>query len=517
MAVSQDFSQLSLNLLKVKCGEYGLKKSGKKADLVARLAQHFSEGDGDGKEGPPPPAAALAVIPHDPLDFPVTGWQPIKSASGRLLSLSFSMQTMVSYFVDTMTSDGPAKNFKALAATDSKSIRLYRAGYVQKIELMKANSRVYYRARCQPEMKTKADYKLRLVAQCDSGSATSVVGAQCTCPAGKGVTASCKHIAALMYGLSEFTLLGFSDAPTCTDMLQKWNQPPAGAGKKSEPMLVQDMEWRRGGSTTDKSAPKKRKHSAAEVLDPRAVAKRMDFARRVEEYANSTIHSNSIHLALPLVAGSSGFAAKQKEDRLHRAQAQKKERLARAGEQKDKWQVEHSRSGDVTPVPSDCEWLTEDKQMLWYESNVILTCEEVNALQEATASQTTSELWRNERKKRITASIAHTVAHRRPQTDPSSLIKTIIDRPAFTTPATRWGIDHEEEARCAYVAHQAKSGKLIDVVACGLFVHADECWFGASPDGIVRDGDTSLLLEIKCPFVARDQSLAELFLFCPVL
>ena len=36
MAVSQDFSQLTLNLLKVKCGEYGLKKSGKKADLVAR-------------------------------------------------------------------------------------------------------------------------------------------------------------------------------------------------------------------------------------------------------------------------------------------------------------------------------------------------------------------------------------------------------------------------------------------------------------------------------------------------
>ena len=76
----------------------------------------------------------------------------------------------------------------------------------------------------------------------------SVLYAECSCPAGKAPKASCKHLAALMYAFEDFCRHGYTrDIITCTDELQKWNQP---AKRKSEPMKVSEMVW------TKKSAQK---------------------------------------------------------------------------------------------------------------------------------------------------------------------------------------------------------------------------------------------------------------------
>ena len=53
-----------------------------------------------------------------------------------------------------------------------------------------------------------------------------ILEAECGCPGGKGPTASCKHIGALCYAFLNFCEHGsLPDFLTCTEQLQKWNQP----------------------------------------------------------------------------------------------------------------------------------------------------------------------------------------------------------------------------------------------------------------------------------------------------
>ena len=60
-----------------------------------------------------------------------------------------------------------------------------------------------------------------------------VTAAICCCPAGKGLSASCKHIRALCYALVEFCTSGkLPDFLTGTEKLQAWNKPKT---KKVEP------------------------------------------------------------------------------------------------------------------------------------------------------------------------------------------------------------------------------------------------------------------------------------------
>lgn len=64
--------------------------------------------------------------------------------------------------------------------------------------------------------------------------------------------------------------------------------------------------------------------------------------------------------------------------------------------------------------------------------------------------------------------------------------------PELDTFATRWGREHEAEAREAFSWRVG-----INVTECGFFAHPTESWIGGTPDGLVGDDAT---LEIKCPF-----------------
>lgn len=62
---------------------------------------------------------------------------------------------------------------------------------------------------------------------------------------------------------------------------------------------------------------------------------------------------------------------------------------------------------------------------------------------------------------------------------------------SYTSPAMQWGIDNEAQARMAYEIY---SSDFVDQVP---FVdHPNIEWFGASPDGLIRNEG---LVEIKCP------------------
>ena len=85
--------------------------------------------------------------------FPSSGWK--KHIAGRLLSATFTMQTMLSYFLDTIAGDGRnSSNLKAISATDNSAMRLFQRGFVQAIQVAASSNIIYHKARCEPEMKS---------------------------------------------------------------------------------------------------------------------------------------------------------------------------------------------------------------------------------------------------------------------------------------------------------------------------------------------------------------------------
>ncbi len=155
---------------------------------------------------------------------------------------------MLRYFLYKVAGDGQSSsNFKAISSTDSKALRLYQRGYVQKVEVTASGNVVFYKARCEPEMRTKKHYKLRLSVETVGGdghhskSAKDVLFAECSCPAGKAPFASCKHLAAVLFALEDVSRNGFTRGMiTCTDELQTWNRPHT---KKSKPVILSEMVW----------------------------------------------------------------------------------------------------------------------------------------------------------------------------------------------------------------------------------------------------------------------------------
>ena len=160
------------------------------------------------------PMVVLVPPPSMRFSFPCTGWKALQKA--RSTCPEFSISTILSFFLDSRERDGkPSANFKAVVG-DNKPIRLIQAGYVSKIQLVRVDSKVFFTAQCQPEMRTASDYKIRFAVEStlpppDSGCPASVSYfpySECTGPAGKGPRASCKHIAAVLYALEEFSCLG---------------------------------------------------------------------------------------------------------------------------------------------------------------------------------------------------------------------------------------------------------------------------------------------------------------------
>ena len=71
-------------------------------------------------------------------------------------------------------------------------------------------------------------------------------------------------------------------------------------------------------------------------------------------------------------------------------------------------------------------------------------------------------------------------------------------------PAVEWGIDHENEARDAYVKKMKETHQSFEIELAGLYVNPLSPHLGASPDGLVSCLCCGLgVLEITCPFSVR--------------
>ena len=142
----------------------------------------------------------------------------------------------------------------------------------------------------------------------------------------------------------------------------------------------------------------------------------------------------------------------------------------------------------------------------------ILTDAEVAVLEEETRQQADCTVWEDQRKGRITASVAHNVmtkmntvssATTSRSKDTTALVKRIMGYTKVKSdiPALKYGKLMELEARDSY-AHELVSleHKHVKVEESGLCVLPHAMYIGASPDGFVSCSCCGEgLLEIKCP------------------
>ncbi|XP_038045000.1 uncharacterized protein LOC119725695 isoform X1 [Patiria miniata] len=146
------------------------------------------------------------------------------------------------------------------------------------------------------------------------------------------------------------------------------------------------------------------------------------------------------------------------------------------------------------------------------EFQLTITQEKADNVEKATRAQSSSKKWFRFRSGRTTASKMKNVCRTNPDQPSQSLIQSVCypESCRFSTAATKWGCSHEIEARQAYVERMGEVHHNFDVKDSGLVINTSCPHIGASPDGRIScDCCGEGVLEIKCPFCARDTQVNE--------
>ena len=155
----------------------------------------------------------------------------------------------------------------------------------------------------------------------------------------------------------------------------------------------------------------------------------------------------------------------------------------------------------------------EDLKRNFYTTQIAVTKEQIEAIEQETKDQSESETWMKERAKRCTASRVGSILKMRKTTKRSKKVEEIVYSRFRGNRATHYGKSTEDIARHQYVAYQHQNGHAgLQAIRTGLVVSTDNPWLAASPDDKVHDPSASQSLgiaEYKNPYAARDLSLAE--------
>ena len=145
----------------------------------------------------------------------------------------------------------------------------------------------------------------------------------------------------------------------------------------------------------------------------------------------------------------------------------------------------------------------------FHQREVNITQQQRSYIEQHTKHQSEDSLWHQQRKLRLTASNFGRVAKRRPTTPVGNLVKSLLYSKPFSTEATRWGTQHEDDAKKQYLEHLQSSGyHAATIKESGLVIDNDCPSLACSPDGLVDiPGEEGGVVEIKCPYAAAKEGL----------
>ena len=149
----------------------------------------------------------------------------------------------------------------------------------------------------------------------------------------------------------------------------------------------------------------------------------------------------------------------------------------------------------------------------FYQTKVVVNQEQAYQVEELTRSQGDTEMWMEERRKRLTASNIGTIAKMRPATKRAKRVEQLLYSRFTGSAATRYGSTMEKVALQEYTSYQQQHGHPgIKTESVGLCISTENPWLAASPDSTVHDVSTTPpdgLVELKNPYSARDMTIQE--------
>ena len=330
-------------------------------------------------------------------------------------------------------------------------------------------------------------YHIKLLLGRSGGKFSSIEFASCECRAGHGPFASCKDIGAVCYGLEDFSRRGIFSGVTCsTSDLQKWSAPPA----------------KRKASEMDFHAPTFGKvfkgSSARSSFDPRPPQMQNTSVELQREKLYSVLVGCNIRSSIvDSLAPSPKLSRSQLSTAVFTVQQL----------------VSFLRSSTMFKATSTLP--PAGVIVAWCDiflEKMVMSKQQCHALEFRTRGQRRNPMWIENRFGRLTASVFGDVA--RCKNAHSSLVLRLLNGNPISAPALCWGKDKEGEACEAYVKSKRQTGNVGLTVSSRGLVVSESGFLGASPDGFVFDpsqpaGNCLGLLEIKCPFSARDMTPVE--------
>lgn len=143
----------------------------------------------------------------------------------------------------------------------------------------------------------------------------------------------------------------------------------------------------------------------------------------------------------------------------------------------------------------------EEKKMKFMKNKIIKNKDEIKLIEKSTKLQSECELWRKERRIRLTASNFGKICKLRPTTSRANTIKSILYDTFCGNEHTKYGIEFEPFAKAEF-----KKLTGFKIQEAGLFIDENLHYLAASPDGLLDDNG---IIEIKCPSTIKDLTPRE--------
>ncbi|KAK6178339.1 hypothetical protein SNE40_013138 [Patella caerulea] len=272
---------------------------------------------------------------------------------------------------------------------------------------------------------------------------------QCECAVGQGPSAHCKHVRCVLFGLVNYCTSGsILTEVTCTQVLQRFHRSKP---MKGSPLRTKNLSGVRGNVRPS-------------IYDPRP-------GRLINSLKNEQNMRNMV--------------------------------LNRQG--KSKWPVlQLYESANIRALAADHAYmeLTMEDHFLRTEKVSCISKAEIYEIEQQTKSQSACDRWTVERCKRITSSNFGNICKVTIKRDIDMLLRGLLQPVNLKTKQTMYGRQYESVAVESFESLTNTTTK-----SCGLFVSETHPMLAASPDRVI-DGET--LVEVKCPYSARNQLISEL-------
>ena len=153
-----------------------------------------------------------------------------------------------------------------------------------------------------------------------------------------------------------------------------------------------------------------------------------------------------------------------------------------------------------------------------YKTEVVVDEMKANWIQLLTMNEHDDEdastVWRCERRRQITSSLAGSIAKRRPTTPVVRMVHQKLYKTFRGSAATRWGLENESDSAKQYVTYlRSSSPKATVTTKCGLVVSVTHPWLAATPNGWVYYPTSIIspdgLVEFKNSSSYKDMAIKE--------